>query len=77
MKYDENNLFSKKNKQYQCILKENDINNIKVFLKDIVVENREFRELCETNNNMKGIDKDEDGIFVPKPILNFKGKRLN
>ena len=75
LKYDENNLFSKVNNGYRCLLEETDINNIKDFLKDLLIKDKKFWELCETNNSMKGID--EEGLILPKPIFCFKGKSLD
>ena len=75
LKYDENNLFSEVNNRYGCLLEETDINNIKEFFKNLLIEKKNFWELCETDNSMKGIDDDE--LILPKPIFYLKGVSLD
>ena len=73
LKYDETNLFLKKNNEYHALLTESDINNLEQFFKDIKVGNKTFCELCETKKWTKGIGD----IILDKPIFHYKGNRLD
>ena len=72
LKYDETNLFLKKNNEYHALLTESDINNLEQFFKDIKVGNKTFCELCETKKWTKGI-----GDILEKPVFHYKGNRLD
>ena len=73
LKYDETNLFLKKNNEYHALLTESDINNLEQFFKDIKVGNKTFCELCETKKWTKGIGD----IILEKPVFHYKGNRLD
>ena len=73
LKYDETNLFLKKNNEYHALLTESDINNLEQFFKDIKVGNKTFCELCETKKWTKGVGD----IILEKPVFHYKGNRLD
>ena len=76
IKYKEDNLFTKKNGIYETILKEKDIEDIKKFLLEIKIDNKQFDELCE-KKDWKNYGKKGKEENIIKPQFYKGGEKLS